>query len=37
MEHPDIMEEIDAKVREFYINPSDEEETNKDEDIAPVE
>lgn len=27
MEHPDIMEEVDAKVREFYIHPEDEEET----------
>ena len=23
MEHPDIMEEVDAKVREFYIHPED--------------
>ena len=27
MEHPDIMEEVDVKVREFYIHPEDEEET----------
>lgn len=27
MEHPDIMEEVDAKVREFYIHPEGEEET----------
>ncbi|MFR3834525.1 MAG: recombinase RecA [Eubacterium sp.] len=27
MEHPDIMEEVDAKVREFYIYPEGEEET----------
>lgn len=27
MEHPDIMEEVDAKVREFYIHPEEDEET----------
>ncbi|MBS5619434.1 recombinase RecA [Eubacterium sp.] len=27
MEHPDIMEEVDAKVREFYIHPEGEDET----------